>query len=289
MGQVPLARLQLTCCARRNHPRQVLELVPAGVVAEAEEPEQEDGVSTTSESTNPGPRLQLWVVPNSRCPNAGILGPTARLGAYFGSEGLEPPERLYHNEIRWYAVWHIPGIGRWRVAGIHWGFDNTAYAAILALHRGIFEGIAFRRCDSREEAAEIFKARAEGFDLEESLSNPIFGWNFTYDLESWQQGFLKLAEGFETPRWREALVVSLENEWLQCLVRCSRAEIEKSELSHIENDEGIFCLVEAPFDKLLGGAPEACKELAADLKELLKSGLTAVHSEGELTFATALD
>ena len=189
MGQVPLARLQLTCCARRNHPRQVLELVPAGVVAEAEEPEQEDGVSTTSESTNPGPRLQLWVVPNSRCPNAGILGPTARLGAYFGSEGLEPPERLYHNEIRWYAVWHIPGIGRWRIAGIHWGFDNTAYAAILALHRGIFEGIAFRRCDSREEAAEIFKARAEGFDLQESLRNRIFGWSFTYDLESWQPGF----------------------------------------------------------------------------------------------------
>ena len=166
MGQVPLARLQLTCCARRNHPRQVLELVPAGVVAEAEEPEQEDGVSTTSESTNPGPRLQLWVVPNSGCPNAG-------------------------NEIRWYAVWHIPGIGRWRVAGIHWGFDNTAYVVILALHRGIFEGIAFRRCDSREEAAEIFKARAEGFDLEESLSNRIFGWSFTYHLESWQPGFLE--------------------------------------------------------------------------------------------------
>lgn len=101
----------------------------------------------------------------------------------------EPPERLCHNEIRWYAVWHIPAIGRWRVAGIHWGFDNTAYAAILALHRGIFEGIAFRRCDSREEAAEIFKARAEGFDLQESLRNRIFGWSFTYDLESWQPGF----------------------------------------------------------------------------------------------------
>lgn len=108
-------------------------------------------------------------------------------------------------------------------------------------------------------------------------------------MKAGSRGFLKLAEGFETPRWREALVVSLENEWLQCLVRCSRAEIEKSELSHIENDEGIFCLVEAPFDKLLGGAPEACKELAADLKELLKAGLTAVHSEGELTFATASD
>ena len=107
-------------------------------------------------------------------------------------------------------------------------------------------------------------------------------------LKAGSRGFLKLAEGFETPRWREALVVSLENEWLQCLVRCSRAEIEKSELSHIENDEGIFCL-EAPFDKLLGRAPEAWKELAADLKELLKAGLTAVHSEGELTFASALD
>ena len=108
-------------------------------------------------------------------------------------------------------------------------------------------------------------------------------------LKAGSRGFRKLAEGFETPRWREALVVSLENEWLQCLVRCSRAEIEKSEFSHIENDEGIFCLVEAPFDKLLGGAPEACKELAADLKELLKAGLTAVHSEGELMCATASD
>ena len=33
MGQVPLARLQLACCARRNHPCQVLELVSASVVA----------------------------------------------------------------------------------------------------------------------------------------------------------------------------------------------------------------------------------------------------------------
>ena len=42
-------------------------------------------------------------------------------------------------------------------------------------------------------------------------------------LKAGSRGFLKLAEGFETQRWREALVVSLENEWLQCLVRCSRA------------------------------------------------------------------
>jgi hypothetical protein len=49
----------------------------------------------------------------------------------------------------------------------------------LALHRGIFEGIGFRRGDSREEAAESFNPRAEGVDLGERLSNRIFGGSFT--------------------------------------------------------------------------------------------------------------
>ena len=78
-------------------------------------------------------------------------------------------------------MWHVPGIGRWRIAGVHWGYSNTAYAAVLHLH--LYEGIAFRRCDSREEAARLFRQRAASFDLDEALGSRIFGWSFTYDLE----------------------------------------------------------------------------------------------------------
>lgn len=186
MGQISLSRLSKECCASRHRPRQAIEPPVPAVVEAVPVEEEEIEESIASESTQPGPRQVLWVLPNARCPNAGIQ-PEAPLGAYFGTEGLTPPP-VPPSEIRWYAVWHIPGIGRWRIAGVHWGISNTGYAAILHLHRGIFEGIIFRRCDSYEEAAEVFRARASYFDLEESLGARVIGWSFTYDLESRQPG-----------------------------------------------------------------------------------------------------
>lgn len=103
------------------------------------------------------------------------------------------------------------------------------------------------------------------------------------------KGFLKLGDNFEEPRWREALVVSIKGEWLQCLARCKRAEVDQAGLSKIENDEGIFCLVETPFNLLLSGVTGNFRALEADEKNLLHEGVKTVHSEEDLNFATASD
>ena len=73
-------------------------------------------------------------------------------------------------------------------------------------------------------------------------------------LKAGSRGFRKLAEGFETPRWREALVVSLENEWLQCLVRCSRADREIRAQPHRER-RGHFLLGGSSLRQTTGGSP----------------------------------
>lgn len=113
-------------------------------------------------------REVLWVVPSQG-------------GAYFGHEGLQPPP---DGAVRWYCIWDIPGIGRWRIAGLHWGRGTIAYGAILRLHNNEFRRIRFRRCFSREEAVETFNAEAAAFDLTEVHSRRIFGWTFCDDLES---------------------------------------------------------------------------------------------------------
>ena len=103
------------------------------------------------------------------------------------------------------------------------------------------------------------------------------------------KGYLKLGDNFEDPHWREALGVAIDREWLQCLVRCKRLEVDQSGLSSVETDEGIFVLIQTPFNHLLSGVPGAFKALEADEKILLGEGLKAVHSEEDLTFATVSD
>lgn len=158
-------------CQRRHRP--VLEPQPEPLHEEEEE-EEEDSPSETSTATSPRSQLPgrvnrevLWVIPTEK-------------GAFFAHEGLAAPSR---EEVRWYAVWDIPGIGRWRVAGIHWGFESIAYAGILKLHYNQFKGIHWRRAGSRAEAVEIFKSEAEKFDLTEQYSLRTFGWTFCHNLE----------------------------------------------------------------------------------------------------------
>ena len=108
-------------------------------------------------------------------------------------------------------------------------------------------------------------------------------------LKAGSRGYIRLGDSFDAPQWREAVVVAIQEEWLQCLVRCNRDEVARSALSHVDNDEGIFCLVETPFHKLLSGVSGEFRALDAEVKELLKEGLKMVHSEEELTYATASD
>lgn len=106
-------------------------------------------------------------------------------------------------------------------------------------------------------------------------------------LKPGNRGFLQLGENFAEPRWREALVVGIQESWLQCLVRCSKSEADSAGLSCVETGEATFVLVEAPFQHLLSGVAGSSMNLDTDLSDLLKLGLSTVHSEEELVYATA--
>lgn len=108
-------------------------------------------------------------------------------------------------------------------------------------------------------------------------------------LKVGSKGYLQLGGRFSSPHWREALVVGIQPNWLQCLVQCSQAESKETQLTTIEVEEKHFCLVEAGVRQLLSGVTEPSMDLEVNTTELLKAGLTTLHSEDELHYATASD
>lgn len=108
-------------------------------------------------------------------------------------------------------------------------------------------------------------------------------------LRPGSRGFVKLGDSFSPPHWREALVIDSQGDWLQCLVRCSRPEADATKLSSVETDEGIFCLVETPFSRLLSGVAGDYRKLDANAKDLLEAAQKSVMSESDPVYATASD
>ena len=102
------------------------------------------------------------------------------------------------------------------------------------------------------------------------------------------KGFLQLGDSFKAPRWREALIISIQKPWLQVLVSCQPEEVEVTGLTFLEHGNGNFCLVEAQQHQLLSGVTEEFKALGCDTAELLRAGLLLItNSEEELHYATA--
>ena len=112
LGQMPICSLisRIIFC-RRNRVAADRLLEPP------QAPEAPEGTpSSTSSSTSVDSRGTLrlgqierevlWVLPT----------PT---GCFFGHEGLQPPPCT--QDLRWYCIWDIPGVGRWRIAGVSLG------------------------------------------------------------------------------------------------------------------------------------------------------------------------
>ena len=109
-------------------------------------------------------------------------------------------------------------------------------------------------------------------------------------LKPGSKGVLQLGQGFDEPRWREALVVGIQKPWLQALVRCSKKELELTALSSVEKEDQPFCLVEAMPHQLLSGVNEEVMPLGASAQDLLRLGLQALMtSDEDLNYATASD
>ena len=103
------------------------------------------------------------------------------------------------------------------------------------------------------------------------------------------RGYLLLGDSFEEPRWRQALVVAVEEGWLKTLVRCSKEEMDQSQLSHVLVKDTCFCLVEAAMEQMRIGGPSDAMDLGEENRELLAAAKLMLESEDDLNFATASD
>ena len=103
-------------------------------------------------------------------------------------------------------------------------------------------------------------------------------------------GFLWLSADFENPRWREALVIGINGDWVQTLVKASPQEVRDSGLSHCTVEDQCFCLVEARAGQVRLGptsSEENTLNLQVDRKLLLKTGQNLLVSDEDLAYATA--
>lgn len=108
-------------------------------------------------------------------------------------------------------------------------------------------------------------------------------------LKPGNRGYLCLGADFKEPRWREAILLQVEEKWMKCLVRCDQPEADSAGLTLVVKDENVFCLVEAEFHHLVSGVPFEAMKLGASNSDLLKLGGEMLQSEGELTFASLSD
>ena len=108
-------------------------------------------------------------------------------------------------------------------------------------------------------------------------------------FRSGDPGFLHLsAKSFAEPRWREAVIVSVDGEWVKTLVRCTQEELGSSELSALEHSGAHYCLVEAQDHQFRLGAQGAKMLLEADSKTLVAAAKQMLDStDEELFYATA--
>ena len=103
------------------------------------------------------------------------------------------------------------------------------------------------------------------------------------------KGYLQLGDSFKEPRWRQALVLRVEGDWLTTLVKCSEEEIVATNLTSVRHEGSCFCLVEAKMDNMRIGAPVPPMELEEDGKILLTLGTSALESDEDMVFGTASD
>ena len=170
-GSMPTAGLPRPVCCHRRQPASALEPTaddPSSSPSSTPEPE------TTLEPAATAPVTTEALQNDARV----ILTVGVAETVYIGLVGLEPTEvqLIPGAEVRWYAVWSVPGQSQETIAGVHWGQDTRAYSSILQLNGGHFGGIRWRRCDNRAAAQATFSAEAHRYGLEQSRGERLIGW-----------------------------------------------------------------------------------------------------------------
>ena len=81
--------------------------------------------------------------------------------------GKPPVTATFETGHRFYAVWEIPLCPQPQLfSGIHWGHDLAGYSGILALNRGEFKGLRWRRCITLDEVVRVYQSETTRYHLD---------------------------------------------------------------------------------------------------------------------------
>ncbi len=101
--------------------------------------------------------------------------------------------------------------------------------------------------------------------------------------------YVRLADHFYQPRWRQGLVASCEGQWAKVVVRASeQSEIDEG-LSQFKVGSHIYFLFSSPLDKLRAGCVQECLMLEEQIADILSGVRELITSESEVHYATASD
>lgn len=104
-----------------------------------------------------------------------------------------------------------------------------------------------------------------------------------------QLAFVKLGEQFREPRWREGLVTSSEDNWVQVLIRADRADEIEEGVAHFSFRNKHYFLFSCPLQKLRAGCSSSVLSLDEPTGDLMSEARGLRSSDSELRYATASD
>ena len=106
-------------------------------------------------------------------------------------------------------------------------------------------------------------------------------------VEVGKVAYLLLAESFDRPRWRQALVVKVDKEWIQVLVRAKQKREVLNHFTCLDYDGKTYFLVELLTHQLRAFYEEPCLDLMAEAENLVDAASQLLVSDSEIVFATA--
>lgn len=104
-----------------------------------------------------------------------------------------------------------------------------------------------------------------------------------------QTAYICLNEKFSQPRWREILILGIQRNWAQLLVRAKNQEEIPEGTGRVDVRDFAFFLIQCPLSDLRVGCSNTFLKLEVDHSVLLGEGKGLIDSDPELQFATASD
>eukprot|EP00435_Cladocopium_sp_Y103_P074514 s171_g49.t1 len=101
------------------------------------------------------------------------------------------------------------------------------------------------------------------------------------------KAYICLADTFDSPRWREALIINVKKDWVKVAVRAKRSSEVASHFATFEADSKTFFLAELKEFQLRAFCSEPCLKLGVEDDLLVKAGEQLLESDSDLCFATA--